>query len=71
MLKKKADFQIKAQSLVKELQHKLQLETLKELRIIQVYDVFNMSLDLVDAAEKHIFSEQVTDTLLSEEAIFF
>ncbi|MCK1208300.1 phosphoribosylformylglycinamidine synthase [Streptococcus uberis] len=68
-VEKKADFQIKAQSLVKELQHKLQLETLKELRIIQVYDVFNMSLDLVDAAEKHIFSEQVTDTLLSEEAI--
>ncbi len=39
---KKEDFQVKAESLVKELNHKLQLQSLKSLRVIQVYDVFSI-----------------------------
>ncbi|MGZ7236460.1 hypothetical protein ACXWOK_09720, partial [Streptococcus pyogenes] len=40
--------------------------SLTDLRIVQVYDVFNLAADLVDRAEQHIFSEQVTDNLLEE-----
>ena len=65
-VEKKADFRVKSDSLVKELQHNLQLKTLKDLRIVQVYDVFNLAEDLFARAEKHIFSEQVTDTVLDE-----
>lgn len=65
-VEKKAHFQVKANSLVKELTHNLQLKTLSDLRIIQVYDVFHLAEELLAAAEKHIFSEQVTDNLLAE-----
>ena len=65
-VEKKPNFGIKSQSLVKELTHNLQLKTLAELRIVQTYDVFNLSESLFARAEKHIFSEQVTDRLLSE-----
>lgn len=68
-VEKKADFRVKSDSLVKELQHNLQLKTLKDLRIVQVYDVFNLAEDLFASAEKHIFSEQVTDTVLDEAAV--
>ena len=68
-VEKKADFRVKSHSLVKELQHNLQLKTLKDLRIVQVYDVFNLADDLFARAEKHIFSEQVTDTVLDEAAV--
>ena len=68
-VEKKADFRVKSHSLVKELQHNLQLKTLKDLRIVQVYDVFGLSEDLFARAEKHIFSEQVTDTVLDEAAV--
>ncbi|WP_161978939.1 phosphoribosylformylglycinamidine synthase [Streptococcus sp. S784/96/1] len=65
-VEKKADFQVKSQALVKELTHRLQLTSLSTVRIVQVYDVFNLSENLVERAEKHIFSEQVTDNILSE-----
>ncbi|HER5545209.1 phosphoribosylformylglycinamidine synthase [Streptococcus pyogenes] len=68
-VEKKADFGIKSASLVKELTHNLQLTSLKALRIVQVYDVFNLAEDLLARAEKHIFSEQVTDRLLTEAEI--
>ena len=68
-VEKKADFRVKSDSLVKELQHNLQLKTLKDLRIVQVYDVFDLAEDLFARAEKHIFSEQVTDTVLDEAAV--
>ena len=68
-VEKKANFQIKSESLVKELQHNLQLKTLKDIRIIQVYDVFNLAEDLFARAEKHVFSEQVTDTILDEATV--
>ena len=65
-VEKKADFQVKSESLVRELQHNLGLSTLKTIRIVQVYDVFDLAEDLFARAEKHIFSEQVTDTVLDE-----
>jgi len=68
-VEKKSNFGVKSQSLVRELTHNLQLKTLSDLRMIQVYDVFHLAEDLVARAEKHIFSEQVTDRLLTEEEV--
>ena len=68
-VEKKADFQIKSESLVRELQHNLSLSTLKNIRIVQVYDVFDLAEDLFAPAEKHIFSEQVTDHVLDEATV--
>ena len=65
-VEKKSNFNIKAQALVKELKHNLQLTSLTDLRIIQVYDVFYLADSLFKRAEKHIFSEQVTDNILAE-----
>ena len=68
-VEKKADFQVKSESLVRELQHNLGLSTLKSIRIVQVYDVFDLAEDLFTPAEKHIFSEQVTDHVLDEAVV--
>jgi len=68
-VEKKADFQVKSESLVRELQHNLGFSTLKSIRIVQVYDVFDLAEDLFASAEKHIFSEQVTDHVLDEAAV--
>ena len=68
-VEKKADFQVKSESLVRELQHNLGLSGLKSIRIVQVYDVFDLAEDLFAPAEKHIFSEQVTDHVLDEAAV--
>ncbi len=65
-VEKKADFQIKAEALRKELTHNLQLTSLTSVRLVQVYDVFNLEEDLLEQAIKHIFTEQVTDKVLSE-----
>ena len=68
-VEKKADFQVKSESLVRELQHNLGLSSLKSIRIVQVYDVFSLAEDLFAPAEKHIFSEQVTDHVLDEAVV--
>ena len=68
-VEKKADFQVKSESLVRELKHNLGLSSLKSIRIVQVYDVFDLAEDLFAPAEKHIFSEQVTDHILDEAAV--
>lgn len=68
-VEKKADFRVKSESLVRELQQNLGLSTLKSIRIVQVYDVFDLAENLFAPAEKHIFSEQVTDHVLDESAV--
>ncbi len=68
-VEKKADFQIKAEALCKELTHNLQLTSLSSLRLVQVYDVFHLEEDLLEQAIKHIFTEQVTDKVLSDEEL--
>lgn len=68
-VEKKEDFQIKNNALKKELQNNLGLNSLSELKILQVYDIFNLSKDLFTTAIKHIFSEPVTDEVLSHEDV--
>ena len=41
-VEKKADFQIKAEALLEELVPNLQLTSLSNLRLVQVYDIFNL-----------------------------
>ncbi|MET3556927.1 phosphoribosylformylglycinamidine synthase [Streptococcus rupicaprae] len=65
-VEKKSDFGVKSQALLKELVHNLQLNSLKAVRIVQIYDVFGLEEGLFARAEKHIFSEQVTDRVLAE-----
>ncbi|HFR3769767.1 TPA: phosphoribosylformylglycinamidine synthase [Streptococcus suis] len=66
-VEKKAAFQIKAEALRKELTHNLQLTSLSSLRLVQVYDVFGLEEGLFEQAVKHIFTEQVTDKVLTEQ----
>lgn len=68
-VEKKDGFQIKAESLVRDLCHHLGLTSLKAIRLVQVYDVFNLDEALFEQAEKRIFSEQVTDRLLTQEEV--
>ena len=49
-VEKKSNFGVKSQSLVRELTHNLQLKTLSDLRMIQVYDVFHLAKDLISRA---------------------
>ncbi len=48
----KSRFSCEIGPLVKELQHNLQLKTLNDLRIVQVYDVFDLAEDLFAAGGK-------------------
>jgi hypothetical protein len=42
-VEKKAGFVVKATSLKAELQHRLQVDSLTDLRLVQVYDVFGLT----------------------------
>ena len=66
---KKPEFNVKNQSLLRELQHNLQLKTLASVEIVQVYDVFHVADELLATAERTIFSEHVTDDILSDQAV--
>ena len=66
---KKPEFKVKNHALLTELQHNLQLETLTSVNIAQVYDVFHVSDAILIAAEQSIFSEKVTDNLLTNATV--
>ena len=66
---KKPEFKVKNQALLHELQHNLQLSTLTSVNIVQVYDVFHVTDDLLTTAEQTIFSEKVTDYVLDDETV--
>ncbi|MCS4488948.1 phosphoribosylformylglycinamidine synthase [Streptococcus sciuri] len=68
-VEKKSSFGIKAEALKKELIHHLQLKALTTVRLIEVYEVFGLEEALFDRAETHVFSEMVTDKLLSVEDV--
>ncbi|MTB65091.1 phosphoribosylformylglycinamidine synthase [Streptococcus sp. zg-86] len=68
-VEKKAGFQIKAESLLRELQERLSVDSLTNVRLVQVYDVFGLSEDLMTLAEERVFSEKVTDIVLSEQEV--
>ena len=67
-VEKKKGFQVEAESLKNELNSNLNLQ-IKELRLIVVYDVFNVDEKLLENAMKTVFSEPVTDNIIVEELL--
>lgn len=68
-VEKKASFQIQSVSLLRELQERLGVTSLTSLRLVQVYDVFGLDEALLEVAEERIFSEKVTDRLLTDSEV--
>ena len=64
-VEKKALFQVEAQSLLNDLNTNLNLN-IQNLRLLNVYDIFNIDSELLDKAKVNIFSEPVTDNLYEE-----
>jgi phosphoribosylformylglycinamidine synthase len=64
-VEKKEAFQVEAQALKNELNHNLHLN-IQNLRLINVYDIFEIESELLDKAKTTIFSEPVTDTIYEE-----
>ncbi|MDR1781774.1 MAG: phosphoribosylformylglycinamidine synthase [Bacilli bacterium] len=62
-VEKKKLFRTTANSLLEELKTTLKLSSLKELRMIQVYDVINVEKKVLDKAKKTLFKEIATDKL--------
>ena len=61
-VEKKASFSVEAKSLLAEFNENLSLN-LRSLRLINVYDLFGFSDELVDKCRYSVFGEVVTDTV--------
>lgn len=61
-VEKKSSFSVEARSLLAEFNENLSLE-LRSLRLINVYDLFGFSDDLVEKCRYSVFGEVVTDTV--------
>ncbi|MDR2464998.1 MAG: phosphoribosylformylglycinamidine synthase, partial [Streptococcaceae bacterium] len=66
-IEKKAAFKGKEVSLFNELTHNLQVKSLSSVKLVQIYDVFHLEEGLFDKAVAQLFSEKVTDDVLTEE----
>ena len=64
-VEKKALFQVEAQSLLCDLNTNLNLN-IRNLRLINVYDIFRIDSALLDEAKISVFSEPVTDNLFED-----
>ena len=64
-VEKYARFQVEAESLRKELNENLSLDV-KELRVLNVYDLFGFSDELVERCRYSVFGEVVTDSVSDE-----
>ena len=61
-VEKHPEFQVEAKSLLGELNENLQLE-LKTLRLLNVYDLFGFTPELLDKSRYSVFGEIVTDSV--------
>ena len=64
-VEKDADFRIEAECLRRELNQNLSLN-IKSLRLINVYDLFGFSKELLERCRYTVFGEVVTDTVFDE-----
>jgi len=65
-VEKKQEFRVESESLLKELKENLQINSLKNVRLINIYDIFNIKKGELEKAKKTIFSEPATDTVYDE-----
>jgi len=61
-VEKKSQFRVEAQSLLQEFNENLTL-SLKELRLLNVYDLFGFSDELIEKCRYQVFGEIVTDNV--------
>jgi phosphoribosylformylglycinamidine synthase len=66
-VEKRKGFDIEASKLYEDLKENLQIEDLKGIRILNVYDVMNISYDEYEEAKSVIFSEPNVDLVYEEE----
>ncbi len=64
-VEKYPEFQVEAQSLLSELNENLGLK-LRSLRLINVYDLFGFTLELLEKSRYSVFGEIVTDQVMDE-----
>lgn len=64
-VEKKEGFRVEANSLLNDFNSNLGLK-MKTLRLINVYDVFNIEEELLEKAKKRVFSEIVTDNVYDD-----
>ena len=64
-VEKKQSFRVEADSLLADFNENLSLN-LKSLRLINVYDLFGFSSELIEACRYSVFGETVTDTVFDE-----
>ena len=64
-VEKKEGFQVESKSLEADLNLNLSLD-LKNVRLINVYDLFGFSLELLEKAKYRVFGEVVTDNVYQE-----
>lgn len=64
-VEKKPDFRVEAESLRSELNESLSLN-IKELRYLNVYDLFGFSAELLEKSRYSVFGEKVTDDVSLE-----
>ena len=61
-VEKYPEFQVETASLLAELNENLQLD-LKSLRLLNVYDLFGFTQELLDKSRYSVFGEVVTDSV--------
>ena len=64
-VEKKEGFRVEAQSLLNDFNNHLFMQ-MKSLRLINVYDIFNIEEDLLEKAKYSVFGEIVTDNVMEE-----
>ncbi|MBR4755634.1 MAG: phosphoribosylformylglycinamidine synthase, partial [Bacteroidales bacterium] len=64
-VEKKPGFRVEAKSLLEELNENLQLK-LRSLRLLNVYDLFGFSPDLLEKSRYNVFGEVVTDSVTDD-----
>ena len=62
-VEKREGFQIEKSDLLKDLNENLKLG-IKDLRVLLVYDVFNIDEDVLNRANKTVFTESMVDELV-------
>ena len=60
-VEKREDFRVEAQNLMNDLKENVGIESLDFLRILNIYDVFNLSKEDLKKMEKIVFSEVNVD----------